>query len=107
VKRGYLEKLPERTVAVYIRSKRNQRSDISTFVVSNDPPYVCTPEGDVADHKSKEKEEAFAWGLEWGEELMKEDPKAIPIDQLDEEIARYMNQSTEHQWEKDSESTSA
>lgn len=107
LKRGYLEKLPERTVAVYIRSKRNQRSDISTFVVSNDPPYVCTPEGDVADHKSKEKEEAFAWGLEWGEELMKEDPKAIPIDQLDEEIARYMNQSTEHQWEKDSESTSA
>ena len=106
LKRDYLEQLPERTVAVYIRSKRNQRSDITTFVVENHPPYVCTPEGDVADHLTKEKEEAFAWGLEWGAELMAADPKAIPIEQLDEEIARYMNESTQLKW-KDSESTSA
>lgn len=106
LKKDYLEKLPERTVAVYIRSKRNQRSDITTFVVENHPPYVCTPEGDVADHKTKEKEEAFAWGLEWGAELMAADPKAIPIEQLDEEIARYMNESTELKW-KDSKSSSA
>lgn len=106
LKRDYLEKLPERNVAVYIRSKRNQRSDITTFVVENHPPYVCTPEGDVADHRTKEKEEAFEWGLEWGAELMAADPKAIPIDQLDEEIARYMNESTESKW-KDSKTTSA
>lgn len=107
LKRDYLEKLPERTVAVYIRSKRNQRSDISTFVVENHPPYVCTPDGDVADHKSKEKEEALAWGLEWGADMMAEDPKAIAIDQLDEKIAEYMNQSTDWKRNDDAKSSSA
>lgn len=94
LQKDYLEQLAERTVAVYIRSKRRQRSDVTTFVVSNHPPYVCTPEGEIADHQTSEVEEAHQWGLEWGWELMRNDPKAKEIIELDEEIASYMDQTT-------------
>lgn len=95
LKADFLEQLPERTVAVYLRSKRNQRSDATTFVVSNHPPYVCTPEGEIADHRTAEVEQAQLWGLEWGQEIMRSDPKAKEIIALDQEIAEYMNKTTE------------
>ncbi|SHE82046.1 hypothetical protein SAMN05444392_103275 [Seinonella peptonophila] len=107
LKTDFLEQLPERTVAVYIRSKRNQRSDATTFVISNHPPYVCTPEGEIADHRTVEVEEAHQWGLEWGMQLMRNDPKAREIEELDHEIAEYMDKTTELAIEGDIEESSA
>lgn len=90
---SFLEKLPERHAAVYIRSKRRQRSDVTTCVVQNEPPVVYRPDGKVADHRTKEKDDALQWGLEWGLEIMKESSEVRPIEEVDHEIAEYMNQS--------------
>jgi hypothetical protein len=90
---SFLEKLPERHAAVYIRSKRRQRSDVTTCVVQNEPPVVYRPDGKVADHRTKEKDDALQWGLEWGLEIMKESSEVRPIEEVDREIAEYMNQS--------------
>ncbi|MFC7443205.1 hypothetical protein [Laceyella putida] len=93
IKSSFLEKLPERHAAVYIRSKRRQRSDVTTCVVQNDPPVVYHPDGKEADHRNKEKDEALLWGLEWGLEIMKSSPEVRPIEEVDREIAEYMDQS--------------
>lgn len=93
LKASYLERLPERNAAVYIRSKRNQRSDVNTCVVENEPPYVYKPDGKVADHKTSEKDAALEWGLAWGLELMSKTNEARPIAEVDREIAEYMNQT--------------
>ncbi len=93
LKAGFLERLPVRNAAVYIRAKRRQRSDVTTCVVENDPPYVYRPDGKVADHRTSEKDEAMHWGLEWGLELMRSAPESRTISEVDREIAEHMNQT--------------
>lgn len=90
VKASFLEKLPVCHAAVCIRSKRNRRSDVTTCVVENEPPFVYREDGKVADHRSNEKDIAMQWGLEWGLELMKNSPYVRPIEEVDQEISEYM-----------------
>ncbi|MBA4493658.1 ATP-binding protein [Paenactinomyces guangxiensis] len=90
---SFLERLPERNAAVYIRYKRKLRSNITTCVVENDPPFVYNPDGKIADHRNNEKEDAMIWGLEWGLEIMSNSPEARPVQEVDREIAEYMNQT--------------
>jgi hypothetical protein len=93
IKASFLERLPERHVAVYIRSKRRQRSDVTTCVVENEPALVYRPDGKVADHRTSEKEAALLWGLEWGLERMYHSGEVRPISEVDREISVYMGET--------------
>jgi hypothetical protein len=93
VKASFVEKLPERHAAVYIRTKRRQRSDVTTCVVSNEPPHVYRVDGKKADYRTREKDEAMNWGLEWGLDIMKASGEVRSIDTVDREIYDYMNET--------------
>jgi hypothetical protein len=93
IKVGFLEKLPERHAAVYIRTKRRQRSDVTTCVVANEPPQVYRVDGKPADYRTREKDEAMNWGLEWGLEIMQNSGEVRPIKEVDRQIAEYMNET--------------
>lgn len=94
IKASFVEKLSERTAAVYIHYKKNQRKTVSTCVVSNSAPSVYQANGEIANYKTNERTEAFKLGLEWGLARMVESGEARTITELDKEIAHYMeNQS--------------
>lgn len=93
VKSSLVESLPERNAAVYIRAKRKMRSDVTTCVVSNEPPRVFRPDGKEADHKTGEKDEAMNWGLDWGLEILRNAEETRSIEQVDKEISDYMDRS--------------
>lgn len=95
VKASFLEKLPERNVAVYLRTKKNQRSHSTTCVIENKPAVVYLPDGKIADYRSDELAKARSWGLEWGLEIMKQSSEARPIEELDPEIAKYMTETNQ------------
>ncbi|MXQ55521.1 hypothetical protein [Shimazuella alba] len=92
IKASFVEKLAERTAAVYIQSKKNQRKTVTTCVVSNLPPSVFLPDGSTANYKTNERIEAFQWGLDWGMKRMIESGEAREVEELDEEISHYMEQ---------------
>ncbi|TCS96954.1 hypothetical protein [Hazenella coriacea] len=87
----FVERLPERNAALYIRSKRNQRSSVTTCVVENEPPLVYLPDGKEANHLTNERDQAMEWGSAWGLALMQESTEVRPISEVDREIAEYMN----------------
>ncbi|WP_044641018.1 type IV secretory system conjugative DNA transfer family protein [Risungbinella massiliensis] len=91
----FLEGLSERNVAVSVRMKRKQKSVTSTFVVECPPPVVYLANGNIANHRNAEKEEAFQWGVNWGLERMKSSPECRPIGEVSSEVGRYMDQSYE------------
>jgi hypothetical protein len=91
LKASFLEKLPERHAAVYLRYKRRQRSSVSTCVVESDPPTTYRPDGKEAQVMTNEKELAMNWGLEWGLEMMAQSPEVRSIRKVDREIAKYMS----------------
>jgi hypothetical protein len=93
IKTSLVESLPERNAAVYIRSKRKGRSDVTTCVVTNEPPVVYRPDGKPADHRTAEKDEAMNWGLEWGLNALHHDGETRPIEQVDKEISDYMDRT--------------
>ncbi|WP_124726621.1 helicase HerA domain-containing protein [Staphylospora marina] len=95
-RREFIESLPVRHAAVYIRLKRRQRSAVTTCVVENEPPHVYKPDGKEANHRTPEKEEAMQWGLEWGLEIMKNSPEVRPVEVVDREVADYMNASLDY-----------
>lgn len=90
VKTAFLERLQERNVAVYLRTKKKQRSHTTVCVVENTPPFVYLPDGKIADHRTEELGAARRWGLEWGLEIMKQSDEARPIEEIDPKIAEYM-----------------
>ncbi|MCH5585685.1 DUF87 domain-containing protein [Shimazuella sp. AN120528] len=92
LKASFVEKLAERTAAVYIHSKKNQRKTVTTCVVSNLPPSVFQPDGKIANYKTNERKEAFKWGLDWGIKRMIESGEAREVEELDKEISHYMEQ---------------
>jgi hypothetical protein len=91
LKASFLEKLPERHAAVYLRYKRRQRSSVSTCVVESDPPTTYRPDGKEAQVMTNETELAMNWGLEWGLEMMAQSPEVRSIRKVDREIAKYMS----------------
>ncbi|GGE28677.1 hypothetical protein GCM10011571_33490 [Marinithermofilum abyssi] len=87
----FLEKLPERHVAVYTRSKKDGRSTVTSCIVSNEPPRVYLPDGKEAKHGTTDEDKALQWGLEFAEELMANCKDEVrPIEEVDEEIAEYI-----------------
>jgi hypothetical protein len=104
IKAGFVESLPERHAAVYIRAKRRQRSDVTTCVVENEPPVVYRPDGKEAEHKTREKEDAMQWGLEWGLDIMRKSSEVRPIDEVEREIADYMNETLNYSGKNQAES---
>lgn len=90
----YLQKLPERVIAVYTKTKgEDGRSAITTFTVEASPPFVYKPDGKIANHEvEKEMEEAIGWGLSKGQELLARDGKHGA--RVDEEIESYMKSGT-------------
>ncbi|SDZ28549.1 hypothetical protein SAMN05444416_11916 [Thermoactinomyces sp. DSM 45892] len=93
VKTTFLERLQERNVAVYLRTKKNQRSHTTVCVVENDPPFVYLPDGKIADHRTEELGFARRWGLDWGLEIMRQSAEARPIEEIDPQIAEYMTEN--------------
>lgn len=91
----FVEGLPERHVGASVRMKKRQKSTTVTFVVECKPPIVYLPDGTIANHKNAEKEEAFQWGMEWGLQRMKSSPECRPLDDVEQEVGRYMDQSFE------------
>lgn len=85
-----LENLSERTAAVYIRAKRNQRADVTTCVVQNAPPILYNSDGSVANHQNEEKELALEWGLGWGTKKMESCTSVRPVSEVEKEIAESM-----------------
>ncbi|MBD1370840.1 hypothetical protein IC620_00500 [Hazenella sp. IB182357] len=93
LKAPFLERLPERHAALYMRGKRNQRSEVKTCVVQNEPPDVYKADGTKADYRTHEKDQLMLWGLSWGEEMMETATEVRPIADVDEEIKDYMSKT--------------
>uniref|UniRef100_UPI001FE211DC ATP-binding protein n=1 Tax=Effusibacillus pohliae TaxID=232270 RepID=UPI001FE211DC len=87
----FLQRLPERVVAVYTKTKNESgRSEITTFTVESDPPYMYKPNGEIADHRrEKEVQEAIQWALSKGMELQARD--GTPAEVVDREIEEYLS----------------
>ncbi|MFD0591047.1 ATP-binding protein [Paenibacillus sp. GCM10027627] len=99
--RDFLQKLPERTLAVYTKAKVEGKSQPKTFTVECDPPYLYKPDGsgEWADHENeKEMQAALAWGEEKGLELMARD--CLRADEVDEMIDEYLTTGTVLQRQK-------
>lgn len=92
---SFLEGLSARNVAASVRMKKKQKSFTSTFVVECKPPVVYLPDGNIANHRTAEKEEAFQWGMEWGIKRMKSSKKCREIQEVAKEVSGYMDQSFE------------
>ncbi|SFI88754.1 hypothetical protein [Thermoflavimicrobium dichotomicum] len=89
-----VEKLPERTMMVYVRGKEKQRAQSKTYKVRCSPPYVFDENGKEVDHSQKsEVERAHQLGIEWGREIMRNSPEARPLSELDEEISNHMEEA--------------
>lgn len=86
----FLQKLPERKVAVYTRTKNESgHSEITTFIVKSDPPYMYLPNGKIANHRNeREVQEAIRWALAKGRELQARD--GTPAAVVDREIEEYL-----------------
>lgn len=92
--REFLQKLPERVVAVYTKTKNESgRSEITTFTVESDPPYMYRPNGEIADYRNeREVKEAIRWALSKGKELQARD--GTPAAVVDIEIEQYLRGNT-------------
>lgn len=86
----YLQTLPERVVAVYTKSKNEEgRSEVTTFTVESEPPYMYMPNGQIADYRNEsEVKAAIDWALKKGKELQKRDGTFYK--QVDAEIEGYL-----------------
>jgi len=90
----YLQKLPERIVAVYTKTKNeDRRSEVTTFTVTSDPPFMYMDNGQIANHESKEDvQRALRWALKKGNDLQARD--GTHYSQVDQEIEEYLNYKT-------------
>ena len=96
----YLQKLPERIVAVYTKTKQEGRSEVTTFTVTSDPPYMYKPNGEIADHTNADEiKQAINWSLKKGRELQARD--GTVASQVDQEIEEYLNYKTALKYEND------
>ncbi|MDQ6422636.1 ATP-binding protein [Paenibacillus sp. LHD-117] len=99
--RDFLQKLPERMLAVYTRAKVEGRNQPKTFTVECDPPYLYRPDGsgEWANHEDeREMQAALAWGEAKGLELMARD--CLRADEVDEMIDEYLTTGTVLQRQK-------
>ncbi|MFD1394203.1 hypothetical protein ACFQ40_00060 [Kroppenstedtia eburnea] len=92
--RDFLERLPERNVAIFTRSKRDDgRSHITSCVVENGAPVIYLPDGSVAPYKSNTERKELEAGMEWARSIMadpKLTPEMRPAEQVDKEIKEYL-----------------
>jgi hypothetical protein len=101
--KDYLQKLPERVVAVYTKTKKeNRRSEITTFTVESDPPYIYRPDGQIANYDDEvEMKAALEWSISKGNELQKRD--GTPVVEVDGEIQDYLEYGTSLQISDDND----
>lgn len=90
----YLQKLPERVVAVYTKTKNAEgRSEVTTFTVTSSPPFMYMENGEIADHqKQEEVKRALDWALKKGNELQAK--IGTHYSEVDREIEEYLNYKT-------------
>lgn len=99
--KDFLQNLPERTMAIYTRTKVDGRNTATPFTTECDPPYTYKPDGsgDWADHENDEEMLAsFEWGLSKGRELMARD--CVRAEDVDEVIDAYLESGTVLQIQK-------
>lgn len=95
-RKEFLQKLPERVVAVYTKTKVEGRSQLITCLAEPDPPYIYRSDGKVANYlNEKEVAQAKADALAIGYELQKRD--GVPAEEVDRQIEEYLTGKTANQ----------
>ncbi|MFS0883339.1 ATP-binding protein [Metabacillus niabensis] len=87
-RKEFLQKLPERTIAVYTKTKVDGNSSITTFTAQSDPPYLWHPSNKKATYGTHEQAEALAWAEQKAISLQK--GIGNPSWEVDKEIERYL-----------------